>query len=194
MLEGLREPLFEYGFKLKGHAFERFPENEFLQRIDLPLGGSWSIKADEIAVGFEITVKEWVTTLHPYIAERNWKTVGAAEIIDSYAALVENTDALAWYPVALGVKALISRIQSRIECVFIPYLDSLNSRKDVIEMWRKHGQKIGLPPRHELSIAILMYLNDWQEEGRSMLEQLLITNRENEFYRSTITSLLQEPC
>ena len=107
-----------------------------------------------------------------------------------YVDLIDKDESTVWYPLALGIKVLIARISPRIENTFVPYLDSLKSRRDIIEMWRRHGKAIGLPPRHELSMAILMYVNEWKEEGGSMLERLLMENSENAFYRSTISSLL----
>lgn len=54
-----------------------------------------------------------------------------------------------------------------------------------------HGQAIGLRPRHKLSIAILMFLNEWKDEGQAMLQQFQKENPDNEFWQKVINGLLE---
>lgn len=191
VLKSLKQPLSEHDFKLRGHTFERISEQNLSQQIYLGLDRTGGIRDEHLALGFVITIKEWVTSFYPFIAERNWRTAAACEIRDCNTTLVHHDDKNVWYPISLGTSTLSIILLSRIQAVILPYLESLRTRKDVIKMWRKYGHRIGLPPRHELSIAILMYLNEWEEEGRWMLKRLLKENATNEFYRSTIMRVLE---
>ena len=194
VLQKLKEPLAIHDFKLRGHSFERISEHGLSQQISRGLDWYGGSRDQHLALGFLITIREWVLTYHhPYIAERNWRTAGAAEILDNSTDLVPHNDGNVWYPLNLGVEALSGILNTRIQTVLIPHLDKLRTRSDIISMWRIHGQAIGLPPRHKLSIGILMFLNEWKEEGRAMLEQVRKENPDNEYYQKAIKRLLGNP-
>ncbi|MDX2171966.1 MAG: DUF4304 domain-containing protein [Bacteroidota bacterium] len=190
ILVELSSQLTKYGFKKKGDSFIRETESGLYQIIDIGLGRSTTIKANHVGVGFGIATEEWLNNLI------KWKrpkilTSADCEIRDCFCNLVPISDETIWYPISLGLTPLINKIDSHIQKSIVPYLDRIKTRHDIINMWRQHQHDIGFAEgRQLLAIGTLMFLTGDKDEGERILKKLIVDNKDNSYFTSTINKTL----
>jgi hypothetical protein len=189
VLADLSFRLEKFGFAKKGNTLIRETETGLYQIIGVGLGQAWSTMRNHIGLGFGVATEEWIDKLN------NWKrpkvlTESDCEIRDCNCKLIPVGDETIWYKITNDLSPTTDKIFYRIEHYILPFLEQLKSREEIIKSWRLHNEKIGLPPRHLLSIGILMYLNGHHEEGEKILREELEQNKNNSFYQSAISKTL----
>jgi hypothetical protein len=187
----LFEKLKSFGFVKKGNSLIREPEKGLYQIIDIGLSPAHSMMANNLGIGFGVATEEWLTILNP------WKrpkilTSAHCELRDIYCKIVPVSDDTIWHPISQGIDSIVGKIWNQIVNQFLPFLDKLQSRNNIIAMWRQHGKDIGLPPRHLLSVGILIYLNLDRIEGEKILEKLSLEYKNNDFFTGAINKTLGE--
>jgi hypothetical protein len=181
-----------HGFKKKGDTLLRETEPGLYQIIDIGLGPSWGIKADHVGIGFGIATEEWLNNLISWKRPKTLSSVDC-EIRDCYCGVIPIQDEVVWYPVSLGFSSLISKIDSYIQETIVPYFEELKTRRDIISLWRNHKHEIGFAAgRQHLAVGTLMFLGSDRNEGEKILQDLLVDNKDNSYFTSTISKVLKE--
>ncbi len=181
ILEGLEKYLKSKGFKKKAFTFKRETDIGLLQIIELRLGPSWSITSGEINLEFGIFSEEW----HKYL--NRWKTPSTirtpdCEIRDCYCNIVDEGENHNWFALVDSLDDLILDMINVLDKSIIPYLDKHKTRQDILESYLINGEKMGLPPRHKLSIGIMILAMGDTEKGFKLVYEKYITNQKNPFY------------
>jgi hypothetical protein len=185
----LADKLKTFDFEKKVNTFIREPEKGLYQVIELSLGQSSSITANHIGLGFGVATEEWIEILN--ISKRP-KTISSAdcEIRDCYCDFYSNSD-LNWIKITGKPSELTQIIYYRINSLILPFLNKVKTRQSIINMWKINHKNVGLPPRHALSIGILMYTHGQIQEGKSILDQLYKENSKNSFYTNVIDKIIK---
>lgn len=188
LLNGLNEFLKAHNFKKKDFTFKRETENGFIQIIELRLGPAWTSKAGEISLEFGIFSNEW----HKYFA--SWKVpsivrTADCEIRDCYCSIVEKKTNQNWFSLSESPSELLADILTDTKSRVLPFLDKLKTRNEVLSLYAIHGESIGLPPRHKLSIAILNYGVGNYENSMKLAFEEYSSNAKNPFYERVYTNL-----
>lgn len=186
----LADLLKDLSFKKQGNTFFRETEEGLYQIIELTLGPAWGLMKDHIGLSFGVATEEWIEHLNQWKRPKNL-TTSDCEIKDIYTTIV-NKDADCWFKISKGLPWLVSTITKRINHFIVPFLDNLKTRLEIINLWEKDDKKVGLPPRHKLSIGVLMYLSGDKQKGRDILEIEYKNNQNNDFYIGTIEKVLNE--
>lgn len=180
--------LAESGFALKQNSLIRETESGLYQIISLSLGPSTSMYANHIGLGFGVAAEEWIGILNTW---KRPKVLSTADCeIRNYYCSFYNSDNSSWFKVSLGVEGLTKAILEKIQALVLPFLDKTKTRQAIIDLWKTDNQEVGLPPRHELSIGILLMATGRSEEGCVLLNRLLEEKRENPFFQKAITAAL----
>ena len=181
LLTRLETFLKSKGFKKKAFTFKRETENGLLQLIELRLGNSWSSTSGEINLEFGIFSNEWHQFLHQYKTPSTIRTPDC-EIRDMYCSIVDRGNNHNWFKLTDNLDDLVLDIINVINKSILPYLDRLKTRKDIMESYRQYEEKMGLPPRHKLSIAVLTYGMGEKERGLQLVHDEYLANKKNPFY------------
>ena len=191
LLIGLETFLKSKGFKKKAVTFKRETEPGLLQIIELRLGSSWSSTSGEINLEFGIFSGEWHQFLNRYQTPSTIRTPDC-EIRDMYCSIVDRGNHHNWFKLTDNLDDLVLDIINVIDKSILPYLDRLKTRKDIMESYRQHGENMGLPPRHKLSIAVLTYGMGDKEKGLQLVYDEYLANNKNPFYVSVYEKIKDE--
>jgi len=191
ILSGLETFLKNKGFKKKGFSFKRETETGLLQIIELRLGPSWSINSGQINLGFGIFSDEWHKFLNRWKMPSTIRTADC-EIRDCYCNIVDQGDNHNWFKLANSLNDLILNLINLLEKNILPYLDRHKTRSNILESYNKFGEKMGLPPRHKLSVAILTYGMGKKEKGLQLVYEEFLANLKNPFYVGVYETIKNE--
>lgn len=189
ILSGLDTYLKKRGFKKRAFTFRRETEAGLLQIIELSLGPSSSSAGGKVNLEFGIFADEW----HKYL--NRWKmptTIRTpdCEIRDCYCTLVNRGTEHNWFELSGSPDDLILDMINVLDQSILPYLDRHQSRRDILESYGVHGEAMGLPPRHKLSIGILMLGTGNTGEALKLVGDEFSTNKSNPFYAAVYNNVI----
>lgn len=190
LLNSISKEMELYGFKKKSVSFHRETEKGLYQIIDFRLGANWSIIRNHIGLDFGVATEEWINHLNKW--KRPKRLTSADCEIRSIHLEFLNEPNDGWYKITDDLQKLENKIFENIKTIIIPFLDKVKTRANILELWDKNSNLIGLPPRKFLSIGILMYLNGEQEKGERILKNEYRKNKKSPFYTETIESILNK--
>lgn len=191
ILSGLTDFLKQYGFKKKAFTYKRETEKGLIQIIELSLGRSWSSKSGEINLEFGIFSDEW----HKFLDRGKMPTTlrtPHCEIRDCYCKIVDLGEHYNWYKLSENLNELILQLIAAIEKDILPFLDQHKTREAILKSYSNSGEGIGLPPRHELSIAVLNYGAGHMERAQILLDEEFKKNERNPFYQEVYRNMKNE--
>lgn len=188
ILTKLAAALTELGFALKQNSLIRETESGLYQVIHLSLGPSTSLFANHIGLGFGVASEEWISILKTWKRPKVLSTV-ECEIRDCYCAFANSDDSF-WFKIPKDSQYLARSILDKIQNQILPFFDKVKSRQAIIDLWKTDNKAVGLPPRHELSIGILLMATGTVDEGRAILNRLLEEKRDNPFFQKAIATAL----
>lgn len=185
----LARTLAESGFALKQNNLIRETESGLYQIISLSLGPSTSMYANHIGLGFGVAAEEWIGILYTWKRPKVLSTV-QCEIRDCYCSFY-NSGNSSWFRVSIGLEELTKLILGKIQNQILPFFDKVKTRQAIIDLWKTDNQAVGLPPRHDLSIGILLITTGKADEGAAILNRLLAEKKDNPFFQKAIATALQ---
>ena len=181
ILSKLEAYLKSNGFKKKAFTFKRETEKGLLQIIELRLGPSWSFTSGEINLEFGIYTDEWHYFLNQWAVPSTIRTADC-EIRDCYCTIVDKGNNQNWFKLVDNLDDLVLDMIGIIEKSILPYLENHKTRKSILDSYQQLGKKIGLPPRHKLSVGILTYGLGDKVSGFQLIKDEYLVNQKNPFY------------
>lgn len=175
----------QHGFAKKGFTFCRETEKGLIQVVELRLGPAWSGKAGEINLEFGIFSEEWNAFLNQTKVPSALRTADC-ELRDCYCNRISKTDSNNWFQLTETPEQLAQEITCELESQILPYLDTLKTRIDILESYRMHGEGIGLPPRHAISVGILILGTGDTATGLRLVTEVCQANPANPFYQKVL--------
>ena len=161
------------GFRGSKRVFRREPEAGFKQLIDLGMA-----RANSSYYGkFTVDVGVFIHEVHA--AMNDWKPSRMTTLVDcEVRARLPTLDSGEdrWWDLRDPPSTFKGEVRRLLEEVAVPFLDQIDSREKLVREWERRGSdKIGLPPRGRLSIAVI----EAARGNRKRAAQLLDEEEEN---------------
>jgi hypothetical protein len=160
-------PLFKRsGFRKQRHTFNREPAPGLIQVINFQMGPYEVGDPVEIPGFRENLYGKFTVNLGVYVREvhDHLSRVPAPRFIaEPYCEIRKRLGELMpsagdiWWSLDHEPDVLAADVAEPLDRVGLPYLDGLSWREAILQAWYRHGDEIGLPPRGQLSIALIHY-------------------------------------
>lgn len=184
--------LHSQGFSRAGSVFHRELEPGFVHIVDIGLGPSWSMYADQCTVDICVFIREAFELFFSKPMPR--RLTGTHCDLRMRLGTLDNPPKDHWWSLSLPREALVTEIGEDIERLALPFLARIASRRALIDTWFATGNEIlGLPPRGDLIMAAtLKQIGDHANAAKVLSTALEASSgqRGEEFY-SRIAAKLQ---
>lgn len=111
------------------------------------------------------------------------------EIRDFRSKLVHLEEQAEWNDLSQSQDELVTNLISVIDQAILPFLDLHRTRQSILDSYLKEGEKLGFPPRHELSMAVLHYGMGNLGGAKRLLTHEFEKNKNNPFYQEVYSNL-----